>query len=120
MITAQKLDFRELMQHIYAAFNERDIDRAFEVVHPHADWANGMEGGMLQGHDEIRAYWSRQWSYINWYVTPMSIDVDTTGHCVVDVHQIIRDLSGNIISIKDVQHVFNIEDGLIKNMRIAS
>ena len=118
MIVGQKLDSRELLLHIYSAFNARDIDTAFEVIHPEAEWANGMEGGLVLGHEGIREYWSRQWSYINWHVTPMNFERDDAGHFVVDAHQIIRDLSGNIVSIKDVQHVFYIEDGLIRNMRI--
>ena len=43
MVVAQKVGFRELLQHLYAAFNDQDVDRAFEVIHPDAVWANGME-----------------------------------------------------------------------------
>jgi len=25
------------------------------------DWPNGMEGGRVHGHAEVRAYWTRQW-----------------------------------------------------------
>ena len=118
MEVAQKLGFRELLQRLYAAFNEQDVDRALEVIHPDAVWANGMEGGLLNGHQSIREYWSRQWSYITWHVRPMRFEIADPENIVVDVHQILRDLSGNIVSIRDLQHIFQIEDGLIKTMGI--
>ena len=118
MEVAQKVGFRELLQHLYAAFNEQDVDRAFEVIHPDAVWANGMEGGLLNGHQDIREYWLRQWSYITWQVRPMRFEMTDPENIVVEAHQILRDLSGNIVSIRDLQHIFEIEDGLIKKMGI--
>jgi len=118
MKVAQKVSFRELLQHLYAAFNDQDVDRAFEVIHPDAVWANGMEGGLLNGHQDIREYWLRQWSYITWQVRPMRIAMTDPENIVVEAHQILRDLSGNIVSIRDLQHIFEIEDGLIKKMGI--
>ena len=46
----------------------------------------------------------------------MRFEMTDPENIVVDVHQILRDLSGNIVSIRDLQHVFQIEDGLIKTM----
>lgn len=113
-----KIGSRELLQQVYNSFNARNIDSALEVIHPHVDWANGFEGGFVQGHEELRSYWLRQWEFIDPYVKPVGFAQDGDGNVVVDAHQIIRDLSGNIVSIKDVQHVFHIEDGYILTMRI--
>ena len=118
MEVEQKLGYRELLKRLYAAFNEQDVDSALEVIHPDAVWANGMEGGLLNGHQDIREYWSRQWSYITWHVRPMHFEMTDPENIVVDVHQILRDLSGNIVSIRNLQHIFQIEDGLIKKMDI--
>ena len=118
MTISQDLDYRELLQYVYNSFNARDIDAALEVIHPQADWANALEGGLVQGHSGIREYWSRQWSYMDPHVKPVNFETDEEGKFVVDANQIIRDLKGNIVSIKDVQHVFQIEDGVIRNMRI--
>jgi ketosteroid isomerase-like protein len=118
MKVAQKVGFRELLQRLYAAFNDQDVDRALEVIHPDAVWANGMEGGLLNGHQDIREYWLRQWSYITWHVRPMRFEMTDPENIVVEAHQILRDLSGNIVSIRDLQHIFHIEDGLIKTMGI--
>jgi hypothetical protein len=118
MEVAQKVGFRELLQHLYIAFNEQDADRALEVIHPDAVWANGMEGGLLKGHQSIREYWARQWSYITWHVRPMRFEMTDPEYVVVEAHQIIRELSGDIVSIRDLQHIFQIEDGLVKTMAI--
>ena len=118
MEVEQKLGFRELLQRLYAAFNEQDVDSALEVIHPDAVWANGMEGGLLNGHQSIREYWSRQWSYITWHVRPMRFEITDPENIVVDVHQILRDLSGNIVSIRNLQHIFQVDDGLIVKMDI--
>jgi len=118
MEIAQKVGFRELLQHLYTAFNEQDADRALEVIHPDAVWANGMEGGLLNGHQSIREYWARQWSYITWRVEPMRFEIPDSNTVAVDVHQIILNPSGTIVSIRDLQHIFQIEDGLIKTMVI--
>src|SRR5688500_9320724 len=116
MKVAEKIDSFEMLRHLYNAFNERNIDRAFEVIHPDAVWANRMEGGVVKGHQGIREYWTRQWSYMKWRVRPMSLQMADQEPYVVQAHQIIRDLSGIIVSIRDLQHIFQIEDGLIKTM----
>jgi hypothetical protein len=118
MTISQNIDYRELLQYVYNSFNARDIDAALEVIHPHADWANALEGGLVQGHTGIRDYWSRQWSYMDPHVKPVYFEEDEEGRFVVEANQIIRDLKGNIVSIKNVHHVFQIEEGLIRNMRI--
>ena len=118
MEVEQKLGYRELLKHLYSAFNEQDVDSALEVIHPDAVWANGMEGGLLNGHQSIREYWSRQWSDITLNVRPMGFEMNDPENIVLEAHQILRDLSGNIVSIRNLQHIFQIEDGLIKRMDI--
>lgn len=118
MITEQKIESRELLQQVYNAFNAHNIDTALAVIHPGVDWANAMEGGFLQGHQELRDYWLDQWSYMDPHFKPVHFEMEASGGVVVNANQIIRDLSGSIVSVKDVQHVFHIEDGFITSMRI--
>jgi len=40
------------------------------------------------------------------------------GRIAVHVHQVVRDLGGNVISEGMVEHVYLIEDGLIQSMEI--
>jgi hypothetical protein len=109
---------RELLTAVYAAFNKRDIDGAVALMRSDVDWPNGMEGGRVHGKDEVRTYWQRQWSTIDPHVEPVRIENDEAGSTVVDVHQIVRDLSGNILKDLCVQHVYSFRDGLIERMDI--
>lgn len=118
MISEQTINHRQILEHLYHSFNGKMITEALAVIHSDATWANGMEGGLLFGHDQIRSYWERQWSYIDWHVKFVNAYITDEGLAIIDIHQIIRDLSGNIISIKDIQHIMQFEDGLIKSMRI--
>lgn len=110
----------ELLTAVYAAFNSRDIDSVLAFMRVDVDWPNGMEGGRLHGHGEVRVYWRRQWGLIDPHVEPVSIEDDEAGNTIVDVRQVIRDLSGKILKDQVVQHVYSFRDGLIERMDIRS
>ena len=110
----------ELLANVYDAFNRRDIDAVLALMRPDVDWPNGMEGGRVHGCDEVRAYWTRQWSMIDPRVEPVRMMDDEAGNTVVDVHQAIRDLSGRILKDQIVQHVYSFRDGLIERMDIRN
>src|SRR5262245_43923861 len=93
----------------YAAFNARDIDRALSTMHPDVAWPNGREGGWLHGRDAVRTCWTRQWSMIDPRVEPRRFATDD--RVVVDVHQVVRDRAGTIVTDQMVQHVYDLEDG---------
>jgi hypothetical protein len=107
-----------LIRRAYAAFNARDIDGALALMHPDVDWPNGMEGGRELGHDAVRAYWTRQFGMIDSHVEPVGFGVDDQGRVVVDVHQILRDLDGNVLSEGRVRHAYTFRDGLVVRMDI--
>src|SRR2546423_6310406 len=53
-------DIENLLRRTYAAFNARDVDAALANAHVDVDWPNVIEGIRIHGHDEVRAYWARQ------------------------------------------------------------
>lgn len=108
----------ELLMAVYAAFNGRDIDATLALMHADVDWPNGMEGGRVCGCGEVRAYWTRQWSIIDPHVDPVRIQDDETGKTVVDVHQVVRDLTGKVLKDEMVQHIYSFRDGMISRMDI--
>lgn len=108
----------ELLKRAYATFNARDLEGALATMNPDVVWPNGMEGGVVHGHDGVRAYWTRQWSMINPHVDPVSITPDQSGRIVVSVHQVVRDLAGNVLLDRMVEHVYTLKDGLIQSMDI--
>ena len=110
----------ELLRHIYDRFNARDIETALAAMHEQVLWANGMEGGHVSGRDAVRSYWTRQWTIIDPHVDPVAFSKTPDGSTVVQVHQVVRDLAGNVLTDKMVGHVFRIENGLIRRFDISS
>lgn len=107
-----------LLTNAYAAFNARDIDAVLALMHPDVVWPNGMEGGYMQGQDAVRDYWTRQWKLIDPRVEPQSFTTDHTGRTVVDVHQTVYDLAGHLLSDEMLQHIYWIDNQLIRSMEI--
>jgi ketosteroid isomerase-like protein len=108
-----------LLRRAYEAFNARDIDGGLALMHPDVDWPNGMEGGRERGHDAVRAYWTRQFGLIDSHVEPDGFDVDADGRIAVEVHQVVRNLDGAVLSDGRVRHVYTFRDGLVARMDIA-
>jgi hypothetical protein len=109
---------RRLLENAYAAFNDRDIDAALAAMHGDVCWPNGMEGGSVHGHEAVREYWTRQWDLIDPHVEPLRFDADEAGRMVVDVRQVVRDRNGTIMVDEIVQHVYLIQEGLVRSMEI--
>jgi hypothetical protein len=112
------MEKRELLTAAYTAFNARDINAVLVLMHPDVDWPNGMEGGRVHGHDEVRSYWRRQWEILDPRVEPVGFAEDEAGSTVVDVHQVVRDRAGNLLADRTVQHIYSIRNGLIESMEI--
>ena len=109
----------ELITKAYQAFNARDIDAVVALLSPEVVWANGMEGGYVYGHAEVREYWTRQWQMIDPHVDPLSITHQADGKFHVTVHQVVRDKSGNVLADQEVAHLYVIENGLVQRMDIV-
>jgi hypothetical protein len=109
---------QEILEQAYTAFNARDIDAVLAVLHPEVDWPNGMEGGRVHGHAGVRAYWQRQWSMMDPRVLPLRFQEYEAGRVAVEVHQVVRDLNGTLVSDQIVQHLYTLRDNLIQRMDI--
>ena len=110
----------DLFFQIYAAFNARDIDTVLAVLAPDVEWPNGMEGGYVHGHQAVRDYWTRQFTLIDPHVDPIRFDIEEDGRTAVTVHQVVRDLAGQVIADSIVEHVYRIENGVIRHMEIRT
>jgi ketosteroid isomerase-like protein len=108
----------ELLRAAYAAFNARDIDAALIFMTPDVVWPRAFKGGFVRGPEEIRAYWTEQWSEIDGHVEPVAFHPEDAGQVLVDVHQVVRDLAGAVLADEHVGHRFTIEHGLIKAMEV--
>lgn len=112
------------LQHLfakaYAAFNARDIDTALSTMHPDVQWPKAFEGGYVSGHNEIRKYWTRQWTEINPRVEPVAFNERQNGTFEITVHQVVKDLQDNVLFNGTVKHIYTLQNGLLRRMDIET
>lgn len=112
-------DTKTMIEQAYSAFNRRDIDGALALMTEDVKWPKASEGGMVVGKEEIRAYWTRQWNEFDPYVEPVAITERDGGKIFVRVHQLVRNLQGEVLSDSEVLHVFTLNNGLIAAMDLG-
>jgi hypothetical protein len=103
----------QFLQALYNAFNQREIETIISSMQPNVKWANGVEGGFLYGRDAVREYWTEQFKSIQPQLEPLLYQTDENNREVVTVHQIIKDLQGNLLADRTVQQIFTLDHGLI-------
>jgi hypothetical protein len=108
-----------LIAEAYAAFNCRDVDRVSALMSEKVSWPKASEGGRVVGKEEIRAYWTRQWAEFDPYVEPISITDREAGRTEVKVHQLVKSLTGEVLSDTELWHVYTIVNGLIERMELG-
>jgi len=108
---------RELLKRAYRAFNAREVDAVLALMQSDVDWPNAIENCRAVGKDNVREYWLRQFAVLDPHVEPIGF-ADEGERTVVDVHQVVRDLSGRVLVDQIVQHVYSFRDGLIERMEI--
>jgi len=117
-VAERTADQVKLLKRVYDGFNARDMESVLAAMHEDVIWANGMDGGHVHGRDGVRAYWTRQWAMIDPRVEPVEFSSGIEGEVIVDVHAVVRDLSGNLLRDDMVGHIFRIENGLIRRFDI--
>lgn len=86
----------ELLRAAYAAFNARDIDAPLVLMTPDVAWPRAFKGGFVHRPEEVGDYWTEQWSEINPHVEPLAFYPEDGGRILVEVHQVVRDLGGEL------------------------
>jgi hypothetical protein len=110
---------QQFLQNLYDAFNKREIEIIISLMRPDVKWANGLEGGFVHGRDAVREYWTNQFKTIQPELETLNFETDEKNRNIVTVHQIIRDLQGNLLADATVQQIFTIENGLISLYEIG-
>lgn len=113
-------DNQKIIEQAYIAFNGRDIPGVLKLMHPDVRWPKAFEGSFVSGHGEVEAYWQHQWTGIDPHVEPIGYSYRDDGSFVVDVRQIVRDLTGNVLASGTVKHVYTFQDGLIREMSVEA
>ncbi len=114
-------EVEQILRDAYAAFNARDLDAAVELMHPDVAWPNAWEGGRVQGHAAVRAYWERQFAAISSRVEPQRFTEEPDGSVTVDVHQVVHDTqTGGLLADSHVRHRYWLDGDLIVQMDVVT
>jgi hypothetical protein len=119
-MTNQSAQEIQLLRAAYAAFNARDIGAALTLMTADVTWPKAFKGGFVHGPEEIRAYWTEQWSEIDPHVEPIAFYPQNASQVLVDVHQVVRNLAGSVLADEHVGHRFTLKTGLIQAMEVCS
>jgi len=111
-------DRKQVMEQVYAAFNRRDVAGTLAWMTEDVSWPKASEGGRVVGKDAIRAYWARQWEEFDPHVEPLAVTEDEDGRVQVQVHQVVRNLQGDVLADGEVLHVYTMRDGMIVAMEL--
>ena len=109
---------QELISQVYSAFNQRDIDATLVLMSENVSWPKASEGGRVVGKQAIRDYWTRQWAEFDPRVEVLEVVDHEMGKTDVKVHQLVKNLKGDVLSDTELWHVYTITDGLIERMDI--
>jgi ketosteroid isomerase-like protein len=109
----------QLVRRLYEGFNRRDIEAVLAALADDVAWANGMEGTHVHGRDAVREYWTYQWSVIDPSVEPLSVARGDDGATIVKVHQVVRDLQGQILLDEVIHHSFLVTTGRVQRFDIV-
>ena len=112
-------DVKTIIEQAYSAFNGRVIDGALALMTEDVSWPKASEGGRVVGKEEIRAYWTRQWGEFDGHVELVEITEEDGGKIRVRVHQLVKNLQGDVIWDGEVLHVFSVNAGLIAAMDLG-
>ena len=110
----------ELLRGAYAAFNGRDVEGAVALMAGDVVWPRALKGGVVCGHEGVRAYWAEQWGEVDPRVEPVGFHVEGADCILVEVHQVVRDLEGAVLADLRVGHRFGFVDGLIQRMEVVA
>ena len=107
---------QELISQAYSAFNQRDVDATLTLTSENVNWPKASEGGRVVGKQEVRDYWTRQWADFDPRVDVLEVVEREAGKTDVKVHQVVKNLKGDVLSDTELWHVYTIANGLIERM----
>ena len=109
---------QELISQVYSAFNRRDVDATLMLMSENVSWPKASEGGRVVGKQGVRDYWTRQWAEFDPRVDVLEVVERKAGKTEVKVHQLVKNLKGDVLSDTELWHVYTVANGLIERMDI--
>jgi ketosteroid isomerase-like protein len=108
----------ELLEALYAAYNERDFSRVVDHLAPDVRWFDQLSGVEMTSRPQVEAYWKEQAALIRIETYPVSMTALPDGGVVVVAAQTVRNLEGQLWSSQTVTHTYSFtDDNLIAAMK---
>jgi hypothetical protein len=112
------MNTQALISQAYSAFNQRDVDATLARMTENVSWPKASEGGRVVGKQAIREYWTRQWADFDPFLDVLEVINRENGKTEVKVHQLVKNLKGDVLSDTELWHVYTIQNNLIARMDI--
>jgi limonene-1,2-epoxide hydrolase len=109
-------DPTRMLEDLYRAFNQRDVDGVLANMGPGVEWPNAETGGVVTGHDALRAYLTALWKKADTIIEPVRIDVDAAGRARVRVDQLVRSRDGKVLDHSQFEHLYEFNGPFISRM----
>jgi hypothetical protein len=109
-------DPTRMLEDLYRALNQRDADAALANLGPGVAWPDEETGGVVTGHDALRAYWTALWKKSDVIVEPVRITMDGPGRARVRVDELVRSLDGKVLRHGQAEQVFEFSGPFISRM----
>jgi len=98
---------------LYAAINARDLDATLACYAPDARFADGLEGGMVEGRDAIRAHFIQLFETIRVELAPIDLAREPDGRLRARLQVETRGPGGGLWQDDLVTVWYRLERGLI-------
>ncbi len=98
---------------LHAAINARDLDATVSCYAPHARFADGLEGGMVEGLDAIRAHFVHLFETIRVELSIIDFLREPNGRLRARLHVETRGPGGGLWQDDVVTVWYRLERGLI-------
>lgn len=110
------MNTQALISKAYTAFNKRDVSGTLALMTDNVSWPKASEGGRIVGKKEVGEYWTRQWIDFDPHVEVLEVIDHDNGKTHVKVHQLVKNLKGDVLSDTELWHVYTIQNDLIVSM----
>jgi ketosteroid isomerase-like protein len=110
---------QDLLRQAYAAYSAQDLDGLLAMVSDDVDWPDGA-GGRLTGKTALRSYWVVQWTHTRTHDEPAAFTDRPDGTVEVFVDQVVRSLSGSVVSTGSFRHLLRIEGAQISRLDVEA
>lgn len=111
--------FEALLSRLHDGIVRSDIETVMGCFHPTACIADSLEGGLVTGLDEIRAYYLRQFAIVRVDAALLSVlhlDVQTADTLV---QVMVRGADGGFWWEGQVRVAYQLSDGLIASIAVS-